>query len=867
MGPWKRINGGGPPSKAERERDLDREIQNHLDLEAEEDGSPRARRTFGNTTLVKEDVRAEWRGSRIEQLARDARFALRQIRRNPRFSAMAIATLALGIGGMAAMFSAFDTVLLRPLPYADADRLVMVWDDLSHEGIPRHFPAPAEWLEWQRRNTVFGDMAATRPEDATLSGDAEPEQVPARRTSANFWAVLGVAPEIGRVFNQDEDDKSVRVAVISHGLWQRRYGGSRDALGQTITVNDNPYEIIGIMPRDFFFLPGRDVDIWMPLSLPPWMRNAFSWHDAQIVGRLKPEVTVEQARDAMAALSLEMTAKDSRGPHAVVVTPLREELAGKTHTTVVLLLCASAALLAIGCVNLANLLMSRGAARGREVAVRAALGAGRGRLIAQFLTESVVLAGIGAAAGLALAIPAMQLLEALVPETMGPVRLALDWRVVAFSAVVTMAATLTFGLLPALRGARLAPERGLREGSRGAAGASSHSFQNALIVIQTTLAVVLLASGGLLLQAFQSLQHADLGLQKDRLLTFETPLFRYRDFDTRLAFVNEQLERIRAIPGVVNAGATSRLPLTVMDSAATFYWLDGQSKDRVAGQVALMRVVTHDYLPTIGARLREGRLFDGSDRRSSAPVAIVNESFANRNFPGRSAIGARFKHGNLGDKGYWYTIVGVVKEIREVGMAEDLRPAVYRLHEHADQVGASPNGIVVRTSVEPATIVAAVRQAIWSIDRNMPVAHVRTVEDIVDSQLSPATQGAALLSAFAVLALLLASLGLYGVLSYAVAQRQKEIGVRMALGATPGDILFSIGRRGLTLTLIGLALGLALTPVAARLMAALLYGVQPRYAMSAAGVSLILLIVAALACLVPALRAARVDPVGALRAE
>ncbi|RPJ50055.1 MAG: FtsX-like permease family protein, partial [Acidobacteria bacterium] len=516
--------------------------------------------------------------------------------------------------------------------------------------------------------------------------------VPSRKVTWNFWSVLGVSPQLGRFFTEDEDEKGVRVAVISHGLWQRRFGGSPDVIGRIITLNDQPYEVVGVMPREFFFMPARDIDIWIPASFPPWMRKNLTWHDAHIVARLKPGVTFRRAKESMAVLSLQVTAKDFRGPHSVTVTPLREELTGKTQTALVVLLCASAALLLIACVNLANLLMSRGAMRGREVAVRAALGAGRGRLVAQFLTESLVLAGLGAVAGLALAVPAMRFLETLVPETMGTVRITPDWRVLAFSASVAIAAGLTFGLVPALRGSRLAPQEGLREGGRGTAGARSHWFQHSLIIIETALAVVLLTSGGLLLQTFQHLRNTDLGIRSEKLLTFETPLFRYQDFDRRVAFVNAQLERVRAIPGVINAGAINRIPLTVTDQA-TFYLLHGQSRDRIPEQVALTRVVTRDYFATIGALLREGRFFDISDRRSESPVAIVNETFANRHFPGRSPLGERFKFGRTGDKGYWYTIVGVVKEIRDRGVTEDLKPTIYRLHEQADQSGDQPSGI------------------------------------------------------------------------------------------------------------------------------------------------------------------------------
>jgi predicted permease len=865
--------------RSDKEAELREELQLHLEEEADqrqEDGLAEdearwaACRELGNLALVEENTRAAWGWTRLEQLARDAGYGLRQVRRNPGFSAIAIATLALGIGGITAMFSAVDAVLIRPLPYAGADRLVMIWDDLSKSGdLSKHFPTPAEWLEWRRHNAVFTDIAATQPGDATLSGDSEPEQVPARKTTANLWSVLGVNPLIGRVFTEEEDVKGVRVVVISYGLWQRRYGGSPHVLGRKITINDNPYEVIGVMPGEFYFMPARDIDIWMPASFPAWMRTNFSWHNAQVVARLKPGVTLERAKESMAALSLQVTARDFRGPHSVIVTPLREELTGKTQTALVVLLCASAALLLIACVNLANLLMSRGAARGREVAVRAALGAGRGRLIAQFLTESLVLAGLGAVAGLAFAAPAMRFLETLVPETMRTVRLALDWRVLAFSAGVAIAVALTFGLVPALRGTRLAPQDGLREGVRGTAGARSHWFQHSLIVIETALAVMLLTSGGLLLQTFQHLRNTDLGIRSEKLLTFETPLFRYQDFDRRVVFVNAQLEQVRAIPGVVNAGAISRIPLTATDQA-TFYLLAGQSRDRVPDQVALFRVVTRDYFPTIGARLREGRFFEISDRRSESPVAIVNESFANRSFPRRSALGARFKFGQLDEEGYRYTVVGVVKAIREAGIAEESRPAVYLLHEQADQwgtKGAQPSGIVVRTATEPASIVSAIRQAIWSVDKNQPVWRVQTLEEIVNRQLSTPAQSTTLLTAFALLALLLASLGLYGVLSYAVTQRTNEIGVRMALGATSSQILLSFGKRGLALTLAGLALGLVLAAIASRLMTTLLYGFRPDYIPTVTVVSLILLGVAALACFVPARRASRVDPVIALRNE
>jgi putative ABC transport system permease protein len=859
-----------------KDAELREELQFHLEQEMEErqddgltepDARLAARRGLGNLALIEEDTRAAWGWTRAEQFARDVTYGLRQIRRNPSFSAIAIATLALGIGGIAAMFSAFDRVLIRPLPYADADRLVMIWDDMDKKDITsKHNPTPAEWIEWRRLNTVFTDLATSQPADATLSGEGEPEKVPARRVTWTFWSVLGVEPMLGRVFTQEEDEKNVRVAIISHGLWQRRFGGSPTIVGRTIAVNDDAYEVIGVMPQEFYFLPSRDTDVWMPTAWPRWMRTNFTWHDALIVARLKPTVTLDEARQSMAALSLQVTANDFRGPHSVLVTSLRHEIAGRTRNALMLLLSASAAVLLIACVNLANLLLSRSAARGREVAVRAALGAGRGRLVAQFLTESLLLSGWGTLAGLGLALPVMRFLERLLPEAMATRHLTLDWRVLAFSAAVGITAALAFGLAPALRASRLTPQDGLRDGGRGTTGPRSYWLRNALIIAETALAVVLLTCGVLLLQSFQHLRHTDIGMRTESLLTFETPLFRYQNFDRRVAFVNAEVEKVRAIPGVISAGSINLVPFSNL-AHATFYQLERQPKDSYTTQVALIRNVSRDYFATVGARLREGRFFEPSDRKSDAPVAIVSEPFANRHFPGRSPLGQRFKFGNLDNDGYWYTIVGVVKPILETSVLENARPTVYRVHEQCDQIPDLNAGIVVRTAVDPASIVPAVREAIWSLDKNQPLARIQTMADIIDRQLSTPSQSTALLSAFALLALLLASLGIYGVLSHAVAQRTNEIGVRMALGATSAEILLSFGKRGLLLTLAGLAIGLMLAAIAARSMSALLFGFRPDYALIATVVSLMLMAVGALACFVPARRASRVDPVVALRSE
>ncbi len=820
---------------------------------------------LGGVGATKAWVQAVRPGAWLDALARDLRSGVRQLRAHPAFSIVAIATLALGIGVNTAMFSAVDAVIIRPLPYQDADRLAMVWDDASGSGgDAKFFSTPPEWAEWRRSNTVFTDIAASQPADAVLSNLGEPEELPARKVTGNFWKVLGTRPVAGRTFTEDEDTHGAAVVVISYGLWQRRFGASPAAIGQTITLNDTPYTVLGVMPRDFSFLPSRETDVWMPASMPPGMLANWGWHDVHCVARLKPGVSLAQAREAMAALSLRVSKGHVPTPRTAVVTTLREELTGKTYLSLLVLWGAAGTVLLVACVNLASLLIARGASRTREVAVRAAIGAGRARLITQFLVEGIVLAAFGALAGLALAVPAMRFLETLVPTTMAAAHLTIDVRVLAVSAALAMAAAVLFGLLPAIRGSRVALLEGLRSGNRGTAGAHSYRLQHSLIVAETALAVVLLATGALLVQTLLHLQRTDLGIRTERVLTFTTPLFRYRDFDARVAFVNAELEKIREIPEVVGAGAISRVPLTVPDQS-TFYRLNGQAYAETVTQVALSRVVTRDYFSAAGAQLREGRFFDVSDRHGDAPSAVVNETFANRHFQGRSPVGARIQFGNRGPKGYWYTIVGVVREIRDRGVAEQLQPAIYRLHEQADQTNDQPSGFVVRTTVPPLSIVPDIRRAIATLDANQPIAHVQTIDDIVRRQLSVPAQNSILIGAFALLALLLAAVGLYGVVSYTVTQRTSEIGVRMALGARAQDILIAVSRRGLLLAAIGAGIGVVVVAVIARGLQTLFYDFQPDRGSAIAVAAGTLLAVAAIASLVPARRASRIDPLIALQ--
>lgn len=794
----------------------------------------------------------------------DIRYALRQLLKSPGFSVVAILTLALGIGANTAMFSVVDAVLIRPLPYADPDRLVMVWEDGSRIGFPRATPSVANWVSWREGNNVFTDIAATRGGSFLVSGGNEPEHLSGRKVTANFWTVLGAQPMLGRAFTAEEDRTRAPVAVISYALWQRRFGGSRTAIGSKLILNDAPVTVIGVMPHEFFFLPWRFTDIWIPASFTPQELARRGQHFLNCEGRLKPGVTLAQARASMSELGRQLDKQFPDKQTMPVVVPLREQLTGETQMSLVVLLAAAACVLLISCANLANLLLARAASRQREVAVRSALGASRGRLMSQFLTESLVLAGFGAVAGVAMARPAMQFLETLVPTTMIAMHLGLDWRILSFSAAIAVTSALIFGMVPALGASRVALQATLKEGGRGMAGGRAHWFQHSLIVAETALAVVLLTCGGLLLQTLNTLRHVDIGMRQENLLTALTPLSRYRDFNKRVGFVNAMTEKIRAIPGVVNASAISSIPLTD-DGGSSSYQLAGQTTDR--GQDALDRVVTRDYFETVGATLREGRFFQASDRQSKEPVVVVNETFADRHFPGRSALGARFQFNNMAKDGYWYTIVGVVREIRERGLTADVKPVVYNVLEQSDQNWPDPGYLMIRTSLDPASLSSAVREAVWSIDPIEPVARVRSFSAIVDIELSQPAQDSTLLGAFAALALVLASIGLYGVLSYAVTQRTNEIGVRMALGATSSNILRTIGRQGLALTAVGLGVGLILSLAATRLMKSLLFGFTPHYVPAIASVSAILLLVAAIACFIPARRASRIDPLVALRHE
>lgn len=799
----------------------------------------------------------------------DVRYGIRLLLQSKGFTVAALLALALGIGANTAVFSVVDTTLIRPLPYPDSSRLVMVWEDVSAVGFPRNTPAPANWVDWRKRNQAFEDIAGTRGAAYNVTGDGPPEQIFGRRVTASFWTIMGTQPVVGRVFNPAEDQGDAPVAIISHGLWQRRFGGDPQAIGRKMILSGRGFEVIGVMPGGFTF-PSRRTEIWTPAAFKAEELARRGSHYMMCVGRLKQGVSLKQAQAEMAGIANQLKREhpDENQNVGVTLVPLRDQVLGDTRTALLALLAAAGCVLLIACANIANLLLARGLQRQRELALRAALGAGRGRLIAQLVTESLLLAGLGALAGLGVARLGMLTLEKLVPAGMAATHLTLEPRVLAFSLALCFVTGLLFGVAPAFASTWLNANDVLKQGGRGSAGVRRHGLRDALVAGQVALALVLLAGAGLMIQTLYRFSQVDPGFRTTHLLTATTflPESGFPKHAQREAFVNHVLEKVRAIPGVLSAGYTSDLPLITLGNTSG-YILEGQSEKETATQDAQFRVVSTGYFETLAARLREGRFPEDTDRESSQPVVLVNETLANRHWQGQSAVGRRLQISNRGPDKPWSVIVGVIREIRERGIDIATKPAVYMPLAQGARAWPAPSALVIRTSVEPTLIVPALRQAVWSVDKDMPVSNIRTMEEVASLEVAGRRQTMILLASLALLSVVLAFIGIYGVLSYSVAQRSREIGLRVALGARTAAVLAMIAWHGLKLAAAGAVIGLMATSLATRWIASLLFGIKPDDPLTLAGVTLMLLAVSALACLVPAWRATKVDPAVALREE
>jgi predicted permease len=799
----------------------------------------------------------------------DVRHGVRLLRRGPGFAAAAILALGLGIGANAAIFSVVDAVLIRPLPYPDAGRLVMVWEEASFVGFPRNTPAPANWVDWRARNSVFTDIAATRGGSITLTGGGTPESIKGRRVTANFWTVLGVRPLSGRVFTEEEERAGERVAVIGYGLWQRRFGGDPSVVGRDILVNDQKYRVLGVMPRGFA-IPSREHEIWTPSGFSPADLARRGSHFLQCIARLRPGVSLEKAQAEMTTIARQLAVQYPRTNERVgaVVVPLRDEIVGETRGALLALLGAAGCVLLIACANVANLLLARLSGRRQELAVRAAMGAGWGRIVTQLLVESLVLAALGSVAGLAMARAGMSVLEKLIPLGLVNAGLTLDWRVLTFSMAVAVLTGLIFGLVPALSLARAELQDALRQGGRGSSGTRRTWLRRSLVVAEVALAHTLLVGAGLLIETLGRLRSVDPGFRVGNLLTLATPLPRprYAEHTKREAFARDVIASVKAFPGVISAGYTSALPL-ITRGESSGYALEGVLPRKGDPMDALFRVVTAEYLETVGARIRDGRQFGSEDRADSLPVVIVNEHLAGMYWPNESAVGKRIQINRTGPERPWQTIVGVVRDVRERGIAAAMKPAVYMPLSQSSLHWPEPTNLVVRTQGPPIALANAVRSAIAAVDSSQPVRDVRTMQEVAELEFADRSQSMRLLGIFAALALALAAIGIYGVLAYSVTQRTREIGVRMALGATTGGVTAMILRQGMGLVATGLCFGIAGALAAGRVLSGLLYGVAPADAGVISLVAVGLALVAAAACWIPARRAAAVDPILALREE
>jgi putative ABC transport system permease protein len=801
----------------------------------------------------------------METWLKDIRYGTRMLARNPAFTIVAVIALALGIGANAAIFSVVNAVLLRPLPFAEPDRLMMLRETKLPQ-FPEFSVSPANFIDWQKQNTVFERMAAVQNAAYNLIGVGEPERLQGLRVSDGFFAMLGAKPAMGRDFLSEEDQPGHnQVVIISHGLWQRRFGGDPNILNQAITLNGQSYTVIGIMPSDFRF--GRAADLWTPTAFTADQAQAHGAHYVSVIGRLKPHVTVEQARAEMIAIAARLAEQypDQLAGWSVKVEPMLDYTVRSIKLALYVLLGAVGFVLLIACANVANLLLARAASRQKEIAVRTALGASRWRIVRQLMTESVLLAIVGGAIGLLLAVWGKDILLSLAPEDLPRVRDAsLDRWVLMFTAGITLLTGLFFGLVPALQASKPNLNETLKDAGRGSTeGGHRHLIRSLLVVFEVAIALVLLVGAGLLMKSFLRLQNVNPGFNPDNALTAKIALpgKKYKEPDQQTAFYNQLLEKVSQLPGVTAAGASVVLPLD--DDFVLGFEIEGRPPQPAdQDQSTNYYAVTPGYFNAMGIPLRQGRLFDEHDRKDATRVIIINEAMARQLFPDENPIGKRI-HVTMGEKLY-REVVGVVGDVKQYGLDQK---TPFETYEPFAQEPFSSMSLVVRATGDPATLSNAIRSEVLSIDKDQPVSSIKPLAELVRSSIAQQRFAMLLLGVFAGVAMLLAVVGIYGVMSYSVTQRTHEIGIRMALGASPSNVLRLVVGHGLLLTLIGVALGLGVALLVTKVMASLLFGVSATDLMTFAIFSAALTFVALVACLVPARRALKVDPMIALRYE
>src|SRR5229473_593457 len=877
--------------------DLSEEIQAHLEEQIEAlvaSGMPRkeataaARREFGNVTLVQEDSREVWRWPSIENFLIDVRYGLRMLRKNPGFTAVAVLTLALGIGANTAVFGVVNAVLLRPLPFKQPSRLVMLIEGIPKLGFPKMgFSAP-DFAVFERAQKSFESVGAYQNKYFNISGEREPERLMAARISSSVFPMLGAEPMLGRTFTIGEDVPGQNVVILSYGLWQRRFGADPGIIGRNLQINRQPYTVIGVMPKAFNFpLRGpqgsEPAELWVPMAftateLEGWGTNYMNG----VLARLRPGLAFEQASAEAESLSRsigsnyppELTKAFQGAELKVSVSSYHEEVVKSVRTLLLILMAAVVLVLLIACANVATLLVSRAASRQKEVALRTTLGATRVRLLRQLLTESLLLALIGGSLGLAFASWVKTLLLSLVPESVPlPRDIPIGGRVIVFVLAASFLTTVLFGLVPAFQVSAMALHGPLQEGGRGGTpGRLRHRLQGFFVTVEFALALVLLIGSGLLIRSFAKLLEANPGFRPDHVLTLKIPIpsERYTRAPKVRQFYEQLLDRAGNIPGVKAVGLTSDLPLSGCGTIAI--QIEGGRSGGETPQAICQTWQVGNYFQTLGVPLLKGRSFTLEDRIDAQPVAIVSEAAGRQFWPGQDPIGKRIRWGVYTP---WQTIVGIVGDVNDEPLGRPVQLHVYRPYlqmadlffEDSRFGDVRSMNLTVRSQMDPASLTSAVIGQIHSLDPDLAVAHIRTMAQVISASVAGPRFNTLLLGVFAGVALFLAAIGIYGVMAYAVAQQTHELGIRLALGAQPRNVLQLVLRQGVRLAGVGATFGVAAALALTRLMAGLLYGVSATDPVTFSCVVILLLAIALLACYVPARRAMRVDPMVALRHE
>jgi putative ABC transport system permease protein len=803
----------------------------------------------------------------MRKLWQDLRYGARTLLKQPGFTLVAVFTLALGIGANSAIFSVVNGVLLRPMSLEDPDRLIKIWETFLPGG--QGTASAPNLKDWREQNTAFNGIAAYQFSSFNLRGQESPERFQGATVSPNFFDVVGVRPRLGRAFQAGEDEAGRnRVALLSHRLWQRAFGADAGVIGKEIPLNGETYTVIGVMPPEFRF-PSRLTEIWVPLVIPLDQVNSRDNHWMFTLARLKPDVSFEQAREQMVSIAkrLERQYPDSQAGRSVFLIPVQEETVQGIRPALRALMFAVGFVLLIACANVANLLLARATSRRREIALRTALGASRLRLVRQLLTESLLLAAASGALGLALAKWGVEALLVLAENFLPRANeVGLDWRVAAFTTALSLLTGVFFGLIPALQSSRVDLQSALKEGAGASGGAQTNWLRGALVAAEIAATLVLLIGAGLLIKSFIRLYETDLGFKAENVLTMSLalPQAKYPDVRAAAAFHQKLLERVSSLPGARAAGVINYLPLQQWGFNGDIT-IEGQGPYEPGHQpLAEFRAISPDYFRTLSVPLNGGRFFTAQDESNSAPVVIVNQTLAQRFLPGQDPIGKRIR--SIGNN--WRTVVGVVGDVRQSGMTQAARAEVFVPLTQAIWTPLTQTmSLAIRADAEPESLISAVRNAVREIDPAQPVFNVKTMEAVVADSVADRRLNMLLLGIFAAVASTLAVIGIYSVMSYTVSQHTREIGIRMALGARPMDVLKLVVGLGMGLTSAGVGLGLAGALGLTRLMATLLYGVAATDPLTFVAVSALLMIVSLLACYVPARRATKVDPMVALRCE